>query len=139
MKVLIALLALIPTWALANTTVLEPGDGQNYMLNRCGYQIVNEYATNFDGVTATVTVDVFTNCPGSGRGAKNRRYRECAVVTFDMYGNRTSITTTQIKTWRQGDPALYCDVDPEATFEADGTVLGTLLVGNLYRAYLETP
>ena len=103
--------------ANAQTTVLDPGNGKQYLAAWCGGQSLNEYAVGWNAdSTARTMVTVSTRCNGSGRGAKVHVYSTCWIVDFARDG---TIVNTQ-----------PC-VDETATDEAvdvDGAILSNVTV-----------
>lgn len=144
MKLLIVTtLALMAGAALAATTVLDPGDGRQYVQNWCGGQQVNEYAQGFDeAAKAIAAVKVTTRCSTGGRGTKPRTYLACWLVTFDDTGTVINQEFVNSGSWLLGSTPLSCALvlDPAAVFKRDdGAALSTALVGTTYRAVLELP
>ncbi|MGH8265034.1 MAG: hypothetical protein ACRETU_13900 [Steroidobacterales bacterium] len=144
MKIPVAILVAVTSSyaALAATTVLDPGDGRQYLQNWCGGQTVNEYAQGFnDTGNALAAVKVTTRCSTGGRGTKPRTYLACWMVTFDDNGAILNQEYVNSGSWVQGNPPTNCALvlDPAATFARDDrATLTTSLVGTLYRAVLET-
>lgn len=141
MKALIAILIALASYAvLAATTVLDPGDGRQYLQNWCGGQKVNEYAQGFnDTGNALAAVKVTTRCSTGGRGTKPRTFFSCWLVTFDDNGTILNQEYVNSGSWLQGSPPMNCALvlDPAATFARDdGATLSTSLVGTVYRAVL---
>jgi hypothetical protein len=144
MKILVTMfLALTATAAFAATTVLDPGDGRQYLQNWCGGQLVNEYAQGFDEASNALTaVKVTTRCSTGGRGTKPRTYLACWLVTFDGQGAIINQEVVNTGSWVQGQPPLSCALvlDAAAAFTRDdGATLTTTLVGTTVRAVLEMP
>jgi hypothetical protein len=146
MKTILTAVLLFASSAFAQSVVLDPGPGTNYLATSCGGQTVNEYAAGFDAAgMPTAVVRVQTSCHGSGRAAKNHYYFTCARITFDWNGIKLSQELINAGGWIQGQAYVPCDVviDPLATFDwldADGNVVGTLITGgfpNGYRAALQ--
>jgi hypothetical protein len=144
MKMLVAmLLTFAATAALAATTVLDPGDGRQYLQYWCGGQQVNEYAQGFDEAgNSLAAVKVTTRCSTGGRGTKPRTYLACWLVTYDDSGAITNQEPVNSGSWLQGKTPLSCALvlDPAAVFTRNGgATLTTSLIGTTYRAVLELP
>lgn len=79
----------------------------------CGgvQQFLYDEQTN-DGGTTTAAFRFYTNCNGSGRGAKDTRHQTCWAVTFAADGyiviDRVQLVLPQ--SWKQGQPAQNCPV-----------------------------
>lgn len=138
------LAALAVTAAVAGaTTVLEPGDGRQYLRNWCGGQQMNEFARGFDHAgKGTAAIRVTATCSTGGRGTKPRTYFACWLVTFADTGAIVHRKFVNSGSWRQGQPQVACALalDADAVFDrADGAKLVTSLVGRTYRAVLKVP
>ena len=140
---IVTTLALMAGAALAAATVLDPGDGRQYLQNWCGGQQVNEYAQGFDEAgKAIAAVKVTTRCSTGGSGTKPRTYLACWLVTFDDTGTIINQEFVNSGSWLMGRTPLSCALvlDPAAVFTRDdGSALSTALVGTTYRAVLELP
>jgi hypothetical protein len=148
--------------ARADTIVLDPGPGTDYLIYSCGGQQINEVATDFDASgNATTLVTVTTTCPGSGHNSPSHHHLSCWTVSFDGTGGIQLQTEIATNEWLQGDPSEPCPViaDPDAVFQywdvpyprwcsahphappchpgAPALTLSTSLIGSGYRAVLE--
>ncbi|MFN7951369.1 MAG: hypothetical protein U0610_06570 [bacterium] len=143
-----AFLTIFASLGRAETRVLDPGPGTDYLSVWCGGQTVNEIATGFDAAANAVTlVKVATTCHGSGRGSPNQYYLACWSVTFADDGIIESKQWLATNHWAQGQPSIPCPVgaDPSAVYTATdgaGNFPETLSTGQPssteYRALLET-
>lgn len=139
---IIAFLAFGSISHATTTTVLNPGDGKNYLGVWCGGQTVNEYALGFnDQGNADTLVKVTTRCAGSGRGAKSRTYVTCTKVTFQLDGTIVNKQAVNSGSYLQGSTPVECAIpyDVNAAYENDTTFLSTDVIAYVYRAVVETP
>jgi hypothetical protein len=138
-------------FAHADTLVLDPGPGTDYLTQWCGGQTESEIATGFDASSNALTlVQVATTCPGSGHSSPNQHYLACWTVSFDLSGVIVSQAWLATNHWQQGHPAIPCPgaaPDPAAVYpHADGAgnfpatlSTGPVGTGNAYRAVLGRP
>lgn len=147
--ILMTILALATISAHADTqTVLNPGNGRDYLIYWCGGQTINEYAAGYDesGNAKTVVV-VQTRCNGSGRGSRNRYHKTCTEVMFDLSGAIISKGPNHYVTWLMGNPAPSCGVSYSAAgvYENDDSegnflsLLYTTSIRTSLRAVVEAP
>jgi hypothetical protein len=86
-KTIAALLAAalaLPT--LADTTMLDPGDGRLYLAQWCGGQDIQNVATGFMDHQATTLLQVSARCSTGGRGGAQKTYRACWLVNYALDG-----------------------------------------------------
>src|SRR5882672_6332440 len=139
MKIIVAMLFTLTSCVVfAATSVLDPGDGRQYLQNWCGAQTVSEDAQGFNDTGNTLAaVKVTTRCATGGRGTRPRPFLSCWLVTFDDNGAILNQEYVNSGSWLLGSPPLNCALvlDPAATFpRADGAALSTSLVGTVFRA-----
>jgi hypothetical protein len=72
--------------ALAATTMLDPGDGRQYLAQWCGGQDIQNVATGFTNHQAATLLEVSARCSTGGRGGGQRTYRACWVVSYALDG-----------------------------------------------------
>lgn len=125
-----ALMATFGVSASAETTVLDPGNGRQYLVNWCGGQTVTEVAEGFtEAGNALTAVKVTTRCSTGGRGARVRTFLACWLVTFDDNGTIIDKEFVNSASWLQGQPAHTCAVamDASAVYtREDGMTLSTI-------------
>lgn len=115
MKTLLFSMLLAALAVVAQTTLDPTQSGAYpkfpfYLDHSCGGVSQSQYGeqVNENG-TITAGFRFYTNCNGSGRGAKDTRYLSCWLVTFaaDRYTvlAQDNVLTTH---WKQGAPVQVC-------------------------------
>ena len=136
----IAVLALLIIAGSANagTTVLDPGNGRQYLSAWCGGQSINEYAVGWNAdSTAKTLVSVSTRCALSGRGGMARTYYTCWYVDFNRDG--TIAAQTYLGAYPcSGTDEVFTDVDGALLYNVIVSYIsGSMRTGS--RAVITTP